>query len=142
MASSACRARPLEACNYSFRMESCGMESLDLEKSRVAREKLFGLGPGRLMGGDSEPWRLGCLGGGARNDSHQVVCRFFMCRFAGTQPGGSGLEKSRVAREKLFGLGQGHRIGGGFAPGLGAGLPWRRCKMQSKAKDGRTLHQF
>ena len=78
MASSACRARPLEACDYSFRMESCGMESLDLEKSRVAREKLFGLGQGR-------------------------------------------------------------RIGGGFAPGLGAGLPWRRCKMQSKAKDGRTL---
>ena len=52
------------------------------------------------------------------------------------------LEKSRVAREKLFGLGQGRRIGGGFAPGLGAGLPWRRCKMQSKAKDGRTLHLF
>ena len=36
----------------------------------------------------------------------------------------------------------GHSIGGGFAPGLGAGLPWRRCKMQSKAKDGRTLHLF
>ena len=45
MASSACRARPLEACDYSFRMESCGMESLDLEKSRVAREKLFWFGP-------------------------------------------------------------------------------------------------
>ena len=40
------------------------MESLDLEKSRVAREKLFGLGHGHLMGGDSEPWRMGCLGGG------------------------------------------------------------------------------
>ena len=37
---------------------------------------------------------LGCLGGGARNDSHQVVCRFFMCRFARTQPGGSGLERA------------------------------------------------
>ena len=82
---------------------------------------------------------LGCLGGGARNDSHHVVCRLIMCRFAGTQPGGSGLEKSRVAREKLVGLGHGRRIGGGFAPGLGAGLPWRRCKMQSKAKDARTL---
>ena len=45
MASSACRARPLEMYNYSFRMESCGMESLDLEKSRVAREKLFWFGP-------------------------------------------------------------------------------------------------
>ena len=78
MASSACHARPLEACDCSFRMESCAMESLNLEKSRVAREKLFGLGQGR-------------------------------------------------------------RIGGGFAPGLGAGLPWRRCKMQSKAKDERTL---
>ena len=32
------------------------------------------------------------------------------------------LEKSRVAREKLFGVGHGHSIGGGFAPGL----PWRR----------------
>ena len=63
-----------------------------------------------------EALRLGCLGGGARNDSHQVVCRFFMCRFARTQPGGSGLEKTRVAREKLIGLGQGRRIGGGFAP--------------------------
>ena len=41
-----------------------------------------------------EALRLGCLGGGARNDSHQVVCRFFMCRFAGTQPGGSGLERA------------------------------------------------
>ena len=40
----------------------------------------------------------------------------------------------------FFGLGHGHSIGGGFAPGLGAGLPWRRCKMQSRAKDGRTLH--
>ena len=48
------------------------------------------------------------------------------------------LEKSRVARKKLFGLVRGQRIGGGFAPGL----PWRRCKMQSKAKDARTLHQF
>ena len=38
--------------------------------------------------------RLGCLGGGARNDSHHVVCRFCMCRFAGTQPGGSGLERA------------------------------------------------
>ena len=44
MASSACRARPLEACDYSFRMESCAMESLDLEKSRVTREKLFWFG--------------------------------------------------------------------------------------------------
>ena len=94
MASSACHARPLEACDYSFRMESCAMESLDLEKSRVAREKLFGFEHGHLMGGDSKPWRLGCLGGGARNDSHQVVCRFFMCRFARTQPGGSGLERA------------------------------------------------
>ena len=37
---------------------------------------------------------LGCLGGGARNDSHQVLCRFFMCSFARTQPGGSGLERA------------------------------------------------
>ena len=44
MASSACHAHPLEACDYSFRMESCAMESLDLEKSRVAREKLFWCG--------------------------------------------------------------------------------------------------
>ena len=60
MASSACRARPLEACDYSFRMESCGMESLDLEKSRVAREKLFGLGHGHSIGGGFAPglpWR-------------------------------------------------------------------------------------
>ena len=60
MASSACRARPLEACDYSFRMESCGMESLDLEKSRVAREKLFGLGHGHGIGGGFAPglpWR-------------------------------------------------------------------------------------
>ena len=55
MASSACRARPLEACDYSFRMESCGMESLDLEKSRVAREKLFGLGHGHRIGGGFAP---------------------------------------------------------------------------------------
>ena len=44
MASSACHARPLEACDYSFRMESCAMESLDLDKSRVTREKLFWFG--------------------------------------------------------------------------------------------------
>ena len=60
MASSACHAHPLEACDYSFRMESCGMESLDLEKSRVAREKLFGLGHGHRIGGGFAPglpWR-------------------------------------------------------------------------------------
>ena len=60
MASSACHARPLEACDYSFRMESCAMESLDLEKSRVAREKLFGLGHGRSRGegfAPGLPWR-------------------------------------------------------------------------------------
>ena len=44
MASSACHARPLEACDYSFRMESCAMESLDLDKKRVTREKLFWFG--------------------------------------------------------------------------------------------------
>ena len=53
MASSACHAHPLEACDCSFRMESCGMESLDLEKSRVAREKLFWFGTWA-----SHRWRL------------------------------------------------------------------------------------
>ena len=61
-----------------------------LDKSRVAREKLVGLGHGRSMGGDSEPWRLGCLGGGAKCNQRQKtegLCNSF--RAHGLNPLGS-----------------------------------------------------
>ena len=91
IASSACHARPLEACGASFRVDSIAMESLDLESAGAHARSLFDVGQGHFMGGDFEPWRLGAWA--AAHETIPKSCFGISVQIHKDAASGSGLER-------------------------------------------------